>query len=67
MCTLKNFPTKIEHCIEFSKNVFNEIFQQHIRNLKLLLEDEEQFQNILNQINHSEELYLSYFYILVYQ
>jgi len=59
MCTLKNFPTKIEHCIEFSKNVFNELFEQHIRNLKLLLEDEQQFQNILNEINNLEELYLS--------
>ena len=25
-CTLKNFPTKIEHCIKFAKNVFLEIF-----------------------------------------
>jgi ubiquitin-activating enzyme E1 len=56
---LKNFPTKIEHCIEFSKNIFNELFQQYIRNLKLFLEDEEQFQNILNQISNLEELYLS--------
>ena len=42
-CTLKNFPTKIEHCIEFAKNVFLEIFEQAIRNIKLITEDEEQF------------------------
>lgn len=58
MCTLKNFPTKIEHCIEFSKNVFNELFEQYIRDIKLILDDEKQFKNILNQINKPEELYL---------
>ena len=59
MCTLKNFPTKIEHCIEFAKNVFNELFGQYIRDIKLVLDDEEQFKNIINQINKSEELYLT--------
>lgn len=58
MCTLKNFPTKIEHCIEFAKNVFNELFEQHIRDLKLFLEDEQKFKNILNEIGNLEELYL---------
>lgn len=58
MCTLKNFPTKIEHCIEFAKNVFNELFEQHIRDLKLFLEDEQKFKTILNEIGNLEELYL---------
>ena len=58
-CTLKNFPTKIEHCIKFSKNAFLEIFEQSIRNIKLILDDEEQFKNIINQISDSLELYLS--------
>ena len=58
-CTLKNFPTKIEHCIKFAKNVFLEIFDQSIRNIKLILEDEEQFKKILNEISDSQELYLS--------
>ena len=58
-CTLKNFPTKIEHCIEFAKNTFLEIFTQNIRNIKLILEDEEQFKNILNNIGDKQELFLS--------
>ena len=58
-CTLKNFPTKIEHCIEFAKNVFLEIFEQAIRNIKLITEDEEQFKKILNEISDSRELYQS--------
>ena len=58
-CTLKNFPTKIEHCIKFAKNVFLEIFQQSIGNIKLMLEDEGQFKNILNEISDSLEIFLS--------
>ena len=58
-CTLKNFPTKIEHCIKFAKNVFLEIFEQNIRNIKLILEDEEQFKKILNKISDFQELYLT--------
>ena len=58
-CTLKNFPTKIEHCIKFAKNVFLEIFEQDIRNIKLILEDEEHIKKILNEISDSQELYLS--------
>ena len=58
MCTLKIFPTKIEHCIEFSKIVFKELFEQYISDIKLILEDEEQFYNILNEINDRNQLYL---------
>ena len=59
VCTLKNFPTKIEHCIEFAKNIFLEIFGQYIRDFKLILENEEQFMNILEQIDNSRDLYLA--------
>ena len=58
-CTLKNFPTKIEHCIKFAKNVFLEIFNQSISNIKLILEDEEHFKSILNKISDPLELYLT--------
>lgn len=59
VCTLKNFPTKIEHCIEFSKNIFYELFEQYIRDIKLILENEEQFKNIIHQIKNSRDLYLT--------
>ena len=39
MCTLKIFPTKIEDCIEFSKIVFKELFEQYITDIKLIVED----------------------------
>ena len=70
MCTLKIYPTKIEHCIEFSKIVFEELFVQTITNIKLILEDEHQFYNALNETSDREELYLilniykNIFYIL---
>ena len=58
MCTLKNFPTKIEHCIEYSKNIFTELFYQYIKEIKLIIEDINQFYNLLNQINDTSQLYL---------
>ena len=59
MCTLKDFPTKIEHCIEFSKNIFIELFTQYISDIKLTVNNLNQFENILNQINDTNILFLS--------
>ena len=59
MCTLKDFPTKIEHCIEFSKNVFIELFTQYISDIKLTIDNLNQFKNLLNQINDTNTLFLS--------
>ena len=58
MCTVKIFPTKIEHCIEFSKIVFKELFEQYITDIKLILDDEQQFNNIINETNDRNQLYL---------
>lgn len=59
MCTLKDFPTKIEHCIEFSKNIFIELFTQYISDIKLTIDNLNQFENLLNQINDTNSLSLS--------
>ena len=59
MCTLKDFPTKIEHCIEFSKNIFIELFTQYITDIKLTIDNLNQFENLLNQINDTNTLFLS--------
>ena len=58
MCSLKNFPTQIEHCIEFSKIVFFELFNQYIKDIKLAIEDRNQFYNIINQINDINQLFI---------
>ena len=40
MCTLKNFPTEIKHCIEFAKIIFTELFDLYIKDIKMIIEDE---------------------------
>ena len=58
MCTLKNFPTEIEHCIEWSKNIFNEIFFGYIKDIKLIIEDLSKFYYLLEEEKNTDELYL---------
>ena len=31
LCTLKNFPYLIDHCIEWSRSLFNELFVETVR------------------------------------
>ena len=68
MCTLKFFPSKIEHCIEFSKNAFIDLFEQPINDLKLIPKNEEKFKQILEETNDQIylhiEVYKNIFYIL---
>ena len=47
MCTLRNFPSKIEHCIEWGLDKFNEFFTSSIEDLKKFLENKESFFNII--------------------
>ena len=58
MCTLKDFPYKFEHCVEFAKSIFNDIFNENIKELNLLMKDFDKFHLInLSNIN-SEEIKL---------
>ena len=60
MCTLRQFPSNIEHCIEWSKDKFNEYFYEDIKNIKDLIinpyeylakiKNEENSNSILNKI-----------------
>ena len=45
MCTLRNFPSRIEHCIEWGLSKFNDYFTSPVENLKKFLEDKEEFYN----------------------
>ena len=58
-CTLKSFATNIEHCIELSKSIFTELFDQDIKNLKLIVKDNDRFNHILNTKDNLDELYLA--------
>lgn len=58
MCTLKNFPTEIEHCIEYAKIIFSELFDLYIKDIKMIVDDENKFSNILKATMNIDELYL---------
>ena len=45
MCTLRNFPSKIEHCIEWGLDKFNKFFNSPIEDLKKFLKCKEEFFN----------------------
>lgn len=52
-CTLKSFPYKIEHCIEWGKAIFSDFFISRIRQLKLFLEDPQNFiNNMMSDANN---------------
>lgn len=57
-CTLKNFPTEIEHCIEWSKSNFIELFNQLIKDIQLIYENKKQFYEILNDKISPLEFYI---------
>ena len=58
MCTLKNFPTEIEHCIEYAKIIFSELFDLYIKDIKMIVDNETKFYNIINDTMNLDELYL---------
>jgi ubiquitin-activating enzyme E1 len=58
-CTLRSFATNIEHCIELSKSIFTKLFDEDIKNLKLIIKDNDRFYHILNEKNNLDELYLA--------
>lgn len=43
MCTLRNFPNQIEHCIEWGRDKFNELFVDTPGDLKSFLDDKTAF------------------------
>ena len=47
MCTLRNFPSKIEHCIEWGLIKFNDFFTSPVEDLKKFLENKEEFFNFI--------------------
>jgi len=47
MCTLRNFPSKIEHCIEWGLSKFNEFFTSSIEDLKKFLVNKEEYFNFI--------------------
>ena len=53
MCTLRNFPSNINHCIEWSREKFNSVFFEGPNDLKKYLEDPQSF---MSQVADNEKV-----------
>lgn len=51
-CTIKNFPNRIEHCIEWSLEIFNKYFTELIRDINELVLRRENFINYINSFDN---------------
>ena len=58
LCTLKKFPTQINHCIEWSKEIFIDLFEEGINELKMSINNKDNFLSILKTKVDNNELYL---------
>ena len=52
MCTIKNFPFKIEHCIEWALDIFNNYFNEVIKDFKELNKGSDNFKNYINLLDN---------------
>jgi ubiquitin-activating enzyme E1 len=43
MCTIRNFPYLIDHCIEWSRELFNKLFVERASNAVSFLENPDEF------------------------
>lgn len=49
MCTLRNYPTSINHCIEWALEKFNSFFIEIINKIKLFVENKDEFYQELSK------------------
>ena len=69
MCTIKNFPNKLEHCVEWSIEVFDKIVTQPLVDLNSIINDRKVYLLKLSNINDSlklERYSILFFYIELY-
>jgi len=62
MCTIRNLPSLIEHCIEWSRDKFFEYFGKNIRLLKNFIENPNEF----FKANQGTDLYEKLLYLKIY-
>ena len=58
LCTLKKFPTQINHCIHWAKEIFKELFEEGINELKTFINDKNKFISIFKSSLADNEFYL---------
>ena len=49
-CTIKMFPSKISHCVQWAHNLFEKYFNDNIKDVKMLYEDKEKCYNTFDKI-----------------
>ena len=52
-CTIKSYPTKYEHCVEWSRSFFNEEFNLKINELIIFLNNYQNFIQNIDELNFS--------------
>ena len=67
MCTIRNLPSLIEHCIEWSMDKFSEYFEKNIQFLKKFLENPEEFFSNNNGTDANERLLYIKEYLNIYK
>ena len=59
MCSLRNLPSNIDHCIELSKDFFNDLFVNYINELNLFITEKDK-----NIFNGNDENLIQKYYII---
>ena len=54
MCTIRSFPNKIEHCIEWGLEIFNTIITRPLEDLNMVCNNTNRF---INEMSNSENVY----------
>ena len=67
MCTIRNLPSLIEHCIEWSMDKFAEYFEKYIKFFKNFLENPDEFFNNNNGTDAYERLLFIEEYLKIYK
>ena len=52
MCTIRNFPNNIDHCIEWCLGIFDKVFDQGISDLNMMATDKEGLIGLLDKIEN---------------
>lgn len=58
-CTIRYFPSKIEDCMDWARNYFNELFIEPIQKIKKVMTNNVYYESIINEKNNNKEVILS--------
>ena len=62
MCTIKFYPSKIEHCIEWSRSLFHELFFENIKIFNIFISNKDNFINNISE--EPNEIFLEKYLII---